>query len=92
MQTSVRDWWRGFRLASPEVRRYRVALALVLALGVFLRLRGYLGEPISMWLDEALWAPRFVNRSLLALGLRPIGFVWLTRALVTAFGATEISC
>jgi hypothetical protein len=90
MQTSVRDWWRGFRLASPEVQRYRVALALVLVLGVFLRLRGYLGEPISMWLDEALWAPRFVNRSLLALGIRPIGFVWLTRALVSAFGATEI--
>lgn len=90
MQTWAREQWGRVKLASPELRRYWAALAAVLALGVFLRLNGYLGEQISLWLDEALWAQRFVSKPILSLGIRPVGFVWLTRCIVTAFGATEI--
>jgi hypothetical protein len=62
----------------------------VLALGVFLRLNGYLGEQISLWLDEALWAQRFVSKPILSLGIRPAGFVWLTRCVVSVLGASEL--
>jgi hypothetical protein len=89
MQALVRRWWQEAQAAPTGVSVYRVALAAALALGLFLRLNGYLGQHISLWLDEALWAPRFVNWPLLSLGIRPIGFVWLTRLLVSAFGATE---
>jgi hypothetical protein len=70
---------------------YWAALSLALLLGTFLRLNGYLGKQISFWLDEALWAPRFVDWPLLKLGIRPIGFVWLTRQIVSTFGATEMA-
>jgi Dolichyl-phosphate-mannose-protein mannosyltransferase len=90
MQAWLLDRWQKVRRMPPGDRYYWLALLSVLALGVFLRLNGYLGHHISLWLDEALWAPRFVQWPLLKLGIRPLGFVWLTRALVNAFGATEI--
>jgi hypothetical protein len=90
MQAFVRRWWQEAKAAPPEVNAYHAAIAAALALGIFLRLNGYLRQDISLWLDEALWAPRFVNWPLLSLGIRPLGFVWLTRLLVSAFGATEI--
>jgi Dolichyl-phosphate-mannose-protein mannosyltransferase len=83
--------WRGAAAAPVEHKLYWTALAAVLALGTFLRLNGYLGPQISFWLDEALWAPRFVEWPLLKLGIRPIGFVWLTRQIVSAFGASELA-
>lgn len=91
MQTWTRDAWGSFKRASPDLRWYWLAMAAVLLLGVFLRLNGYLGPQISLWLDEALWAPRFVDKPLLSLGIRPIGFVWLTRLFASWFGATELT-
>jgi hypothetical protein len=90
MQTWAREQWGRVKLAPSELRAYWGALAVVLALGTFLRLNGYLGEQISLWLDEALWAQRFVSKPILSLGIRPIGFVWLTRCFVALFGAGEI--
>lgn len=84
------NWWRDVGRAPPAARAYWAALLLSVSLGIFLRLNGYLGQPISLWLDEALWAPRFVSWPLLSLGIRPIGFVWLTRLLINAFGPSEI--
>jgi hypothetical protein len=86
----VREWRERWQRAPESERHYWLALSVVLALGVFVRLRGYLGEPISLWLDEALWAKRFLTQPLLSFGIRPIGFVWLTRTLVHVFGATEL--
>jgi hypothetical protein len=77
------------RAAPPQERAYWLGLLSVLLLGAFLRLNGYLWNQGSFWLDEALWAPRFVDWPLQKLGIRPIGYVWLTRQLVTLFGATE---
>lgn len=90
MQTWAREQWGRVKLAPPELRRYWAALGAVLVLGAFLRLNGYLGEQISLWLDEALWAERFVTKPVLSLGIRPIGFVWLTRGVVAVLGATEL--
>jgi hypothetical protein len=90
MLARLGDWWRKLCGAPLGERLYWAGLALTLLLGVFLRVNGYAGQQISLWLDEALWAPRFVNQPLLTLGIRPIGFVWLTRLLVHTFGATEI--
>lgn len=83
--------WRAAAAAPASQRVYWAALSVVLLLGTFLRLNGYLGTQISFWLDEALWAPRFVDWPLLKLGIRPIGFVWLTRQIVSTFGATEVA-
>lgn len=69
---------------------YFYAMLAVVLLGVFLRVNGWLGHHISFWMDEALWASRVLHRPLLALGIRPIGFVAITRALVGVFGATEV--
>lgn len=83
--------WRLLAAAQLRQQLYWAALGLVLLLGTFLRLNGYLGHQISFWLDEALWAPRFVEWPLLKLGIRPLGFVWLTRQIIGYFGATEIA-
>ncbi len=89
MQAFAKRSWQAAKSAPPDVRLYWAAMTATLALGVFLRENGYLLQRISLWLDEALWAPRFVSWPLLSLGIRPIGFVWLTRLLVSTFGATE---
>lgn len=86
-------WGRSLGLrwsnADRETKLYWAALALSLGLGVFLRLNGFIRHQPSFWLDEALWAPRFVNWPLDKLGIRPIGFVLLTRWVVTHFDASE---
>lgn len=86
----AKGFWRSAKAAPTETKHYWGAMACALTLGVFLRLNGYLGHRVSFWLDEALWAPRFVSWPLLSLGIRPVGFVWLTRGLVSLFGATEV--
>lgn len=86
----AKSFWRGAKAAPTDLRAYWAAMGAAVLLGVFLRLNGYLGHHISLWLDEALWAPRFVRWPLLDLGIRPIGFVWLTRTIVGVFGATEV--
>jgi hypothetical protein len=90
MQAWFGQRWQAVRGASRQQLVYFGALFAVVSLGTFLRLNGYLFHQVSLWLDEALWAPRFVELPILKLGIRPIGFVWLTRLLVHNFGATEI--
>lgn len=80
---------QAFATADAQTKVYWSALAAALLLGVFLRLNGYLRQQPSLWLDEALWAPRFVNWPLEKLGIRPIGFVWLTRWIVRHLSASE---
>jgi hypothetical protein len=89
MQAWLQNRWQALRSAPRGSQLYWAGMACALALGVFLRLNGYLGRTISLWLDEALWAPRFLERPLLELGIRPLGFVWLTRLVVQLGGASE---
>lgn len=75
--------------ADKQTKVYWGALAAALLLGVFLRENGFLNRQPSFWLDEALWAPRFMVWTWEKLGIRPIGFVWLTRQLVEHFEPSE---
>jgi hypothetical protein len=85
----LRNWWRETWRAPLSHRAYVLGMFLALALGVFLRLNGYLGHTISLWYDEAMWGSRTLHWGLLKFEIRPIGFIWLTRAIVRSFGATE---
>lgn len=67
-------------------------LALVLTLGLTLRLRPFLFNR-SLWLDEAMLALNVVRRGFLSLAAplddaqsAPLGFLWLSHAFVVAFG------
>jgi hypothetical protein len=86
----LRNWWRETWRAPIAQRAFVLGMFLSLALGVFLRLNSYLGHSISLWFDEAMWGSRVLHRELLQFGIRPIGFIWLTRVIVNTFGATEI--
>jgi hypothetical protein len=85
---SKRGEW--LREAGGFDKAYAIAVLLTLLLGFFLRVRGWLGPQISFWQDEANWATRTLYLPLLQLGIRPIGFMALTRAVVHLFGAREV--
>ena len=90
MLDRVRKLWASLADQRAYVDAYFSAMLLVVLLGVFLRVNGWLGHHISFWMDEALWASRVLHRPLIALGIRPIGFVAITRAVVSLFGPTEV--
>jgi hypothetical protein len=70
--------------ARPPRLDDRLAVALtiaVLAVGAFFRLRGMLWDVIPLWLDEAMWGSRVLERPIGAHTIRPLGFMALTRVL-----------
>lgn len=69
---------------------YRAAIVLTLLLGIYLRVIGWLADKTSFWMDEALWATRLMDQPLLSLGIRPVGFMGITRAVVRVMGAREV--
>jgi hypothetical protein len=87
--------------APPSQRvatRRDVALACaIVVVGVILRAVQYFDQS-SLWLDEAALARNVVDRSFLDLlrpldyaQVAPVGFLWLERGAVLAFGASELS-
>jgi hypothetical protein len=70
-------------------RMARLATALIMALGIWLRSRGYLFSTIPMWLDECSWTILLLTRPLSEHLIRPIGFMALTKALAHVFSPTE---
>jgi hypothetical protein len=58
-------------------------------LGLWLRSRGYLFSTISLWLDEAAWARFLLEQPLIKHVFRPIGFMWVTKALTDVFSPSE---
>ncbi len=58
-----------------------VASLFVLALGTGLRLLGYFGDELQLWLDEAGWAQMLVEGT--AAWIRPAGYMWLTGLLLS---------
>jgi hypothetical protein len=70
----------------------RVLLGLevaVVLLGLVLRARGFLFQVRPLWLDECAWAVFLFDGRFGDENLRPIGFMALSRALSTWFGASE---
>jgi hypothetical protein len=78
--------WRG---RSAAERAVSIAMGLCIALGLFLRARGFLFETIPLWNDEAAWAIRTITLPLTEHVIRPIGFMALTKLAVVSFGPTE---
>jgi uncharacterized membrane protein len=78
------------------VRRDRLLLATLVAIGALLRLREYLANR-ALWLDEAALALNVLEKSLADLVLRPLdsiqaappGFLLLVKLAVSAFGSSE---
>lgn len=64
-------------------------------LGILIRLRAYLAQR-SLWLDEAMLALNIRNRDFIGLTqpldmdqIAPVGFLWLEKCAVLAFGEAE---
>lgn len=77
--------------------KYSFLPASIVVLGIFLRVREYLGNR-SLWLDEANLALNLINKSFLQLAgpldreqFAPLGFLWLERLTVVFFGSSEYS-
>ncbi len=72
-------------LPSPRVRQlvYRAALIAFMVIGVYFRSRRYWIDPLGLWVDEAVWGLRLFGRPLTALEFRPIGYMALTKLIVT---------
>jgi 4-amino-4-deoxy-L-arabinose transferase-like glycosyltransferase len=64
---------------------YRVALVALILIGIYLRSRRYWIDPLGLWVDEATWGIRLFRRSLTQLEFRPIGYMALTKLIVTVY-------
>lgn len=74
-----------------RLRPQTAVLATTLLLGLVLRIWGMFPPRSALWFDEAMWAERLLSLPLLELGIRPIGFMWVTRQLTQVLGVTEVS-
>lgn len=90
MVSWLRKAWAVVRAKLTQGDEYQLVMLAVVLLGVYLRINGWLLHDISFWFDEAVWAQRVLHRGLTELSIRPIGFMWVTRLLVSWFGATEL--
>lgn len=68
---------------------YVGAIIALLGVGLGVRTWGVLIDPLDLWGDEAWWATLLESRSLLDLGFRPIGYMWICRQLLD-FGSPEV--
>jgi len=66
-----------------------LVIGVVLAIGLWLRLRGYAFGTIALWEDEAAWAVRLVKLPLDAHDIRPLGFMALSKLLASWLSPSE---
>lgn len=81
--------WFGDRGASASERTLATLTTLVVATGLFLRIRGYLFQVPAFWLDECGWAMMLVEGPLRDFAIRPLGFTLVSQAVGHVFGLTE---
>lgn len=85
----ARELWRKLLRVTPRQMTWWAMVALVW-LGLVLRSRGmWLGRPISLWEDEAAWAMWLIDLPLKDHVLRSLGFMAVSKGLVTVFTASE---
>lgn len=82
-------WIFGNPRASRTERAFAWLTSAVVALGLFMRVRGYLFDASAFWLDECSWAMMTVEEPFKELAIRPIGFMGLSRLLATLIAPTE---
>lgn len=87
LRRSALAWFTGGEKSDKAIR---IAMAGVVALGTWLRVRAHLVDPPTLWLDEAYWAVNTITRSALDAQIRPFGFMQVTKWLHAMFGATEL--
>jgi hypothetical protein len=74
------SWWHRLDLRRTA---YRVTLVALLLVGAYFRSRRYWIDPLGLWVDEATWGLRLFRRSLTELEFRPIGYMALTKLIVS---------
>ncbi len=77
--------------SSNSQRTYRIAVVVLVLLGIYLRSNRYWVDPIGLWGDEAVWAERLLEWPIFRIKYRPLGYVLVTKWLVTELGVAEQS-
>jgi len=77
------------RALVSKVDRVELMTALLVLLGIGLRMRGYVFDTHGLWFDEAAWARNLFYRPLIDSLIRPPGFMLLSLALAKALGPSE---
>ncbi|MEM9695060.1 MAG: glycosyltransferase family 39 protein, partial [Myxococcota bacterium] len=78
-----------FNLRRPSP--HALAVGLLVAVGIYIRLVGNAFDPVGLWGDEAVWAERLLTKPLSELSIRPIAFMWLVRSSIELFGLSEFT-
>jgi hypothetical protein len=68
---------------------YLVAIVVVIAAGVLVRVLGVLPVPLDFWADEAWWATLLETGEYAEFGFRPFGYMAVCKALLE-FGQPEL--
>src|SRR4051794_33968168 len=64
---------------------YRLAILALIVIGVYFRSRRYWIEPLGVWVDEAVWGLRLLERPLTRVEFRPLGYMALTKLIVHVY-------
>ena len=84
--------WPFWNSAAPRAQKLLgIAVLLIVATGLFLRVRGYLFRVPAFWLDECGWAMLLVEQPLSELSIRPMGFIITSQIMARLFGLTEMT-
>lgn len=89
LRARARSSLASFRARPPLEQTVWGLTVLIVLLGIVLRMRAYVIDPPSLWLDEAAWTNWLLTIPLLKQEIRPIGFMALSRALAQLFGPYE---
>jgi 4-amino-4-deoxy-L-arabinose transferase-like glycosyltransferase len=89
--TGVLRVWLGRLIPRSKAHAVWLGMVACVLVGVWLRTRGALYAVIPLWLDEASWANSIMKNDLIDPSIRPIGFMALSKALVTVFGGSEVT-
>src|SRR4051812_14344368 len=84
--------WPFWNSDAPRTEKLLgIAVLLIVATGLFLRVRGYLFHASAFWLDECGWAMLLVEQPLSELAIRPMGFIITSQIMARCFGLTELT-
>lgn len=72
--------------SGAKARIFGLVILSGLLLGSWLRVRAYVVEPQTLWLDEAYWAMKTLTKAAYRAQIRPIGFMQVTQWLLSLFG------
>lgn len=83
--------WLGRLGATREARVVNAATVFLVALGLWLRARGFFWDVSAFWVDECQWAVLLMEEPLVDLLIRPPGFMAVSKIFALVFGPTEMA-